>query len=134
MKYAHESETSFQAAVDNLPRQGTQKAAIYDTLVEVTQGLTRDELETVLHLSGNAVRPRVQELIEAGLVEETELTRRTRSGSKATVLVASNVGSEADSTPSLTSGVAASSRPPSPRARQAPPVTRSPYDPWEDAA
>jgi hypothetical protein len=91
VRYVKGSSTSLAAAIDNLPRAGTQKARIL-TYLSTVDGATRDEIERDLNLSGNAVRPRVKELQEEGLVEETERTRRTRSGSQATVLVATNSG------------------------------------------
>lgn len=97
LKYSNDT-TSFQAAVDNLPRAGTQKARVLEQLAaRPGEGATRPELALLLNLSENAVRPRVVELIEVGLIEETEQTRRTRSGSQATVLVAKNVGSSTES-------------------------------------
>lgn len=150
MKYARHSETSFQAAVDNLPRAGTQKARIL-TYLETVGDATRDEMEADLDLSGNAVRPRIVELIEAGLVEETERTRVTRSGSKATVLVACSSGvhtegrdqaeksipQPVDATLSVDSGVEAlalSSPPPPPGEGAKGSSRSSAYDPFEDWA
>jgi len=101
VRHVKGSPTSLAAAIDNWPRAGTQKARILETLKAAsdranlgyygeTLGLTREELEQWVGLSGNAVRPRVAELIEAGLVKETDRKRKTRSGSEAYVLVATN--------------------------------------------
>ena len=151
MKYSNDT-TSFQGAVDNLPRSGTQRRRILDEIVHTGEyGITRDELEAGIGLNGNAVRPRVRELQEAGLIEETERTRRTRSGSQAAVLVVKNVGEGAsaerersgqtgyvsggwDSSPSGTlSGVETlAPRLSPPGGAESPPA--SPYDPFEEWA
>lgn len=148
--------TSRDAALDNLPRAGTQKARILDAISSTEDyGCLREDLERPLGLSGNTIRPRVAELIEAGLVEETERQRRTRSGSMALVLVAiTNVGSSTEgpgrvsgisrsgsasqSAIGVASGVEASSPPPPSPGGLAPPESLfsvpSAYNPWEDAA
>lgn len=99
MRYVETSPTSFEAAVDNLPRSGTQRRQILDAIRAAGyHGLTRDELEIALDLSGNAVRPRVRELQDEGHIEEDpERTRRTRSGSQAAVLVVNVGGSTEES-------------------------------------
>lgn len=98
--FAKDSETSRQAAIDNYPRQGGQRHKIlltfaaqiekWDAEKEQTtgerHGYTRDDLERLTHLSGNAVRPRVKELLEGGYLEESDETRPTRAGSEASVL------------------------------------------------
>ena len=62
--------------------------------IESFGGLTRDELEVCLDMTGSTVRPRVCELIEGGWVEETSRTRTTRYGQAATVLI--STGREPD--------------------------------------
>lgn len=51
-------------------------------------GATREEIEHFLDVSGNAIRPRVWELIMAGEVRGTDKTRKTTCGRAAEVLVA----------------------------------------------
>lgn len=98
--FASGSETSRKAALDNYPRAGGQRHKILSTFyIQIPKwdgeadaptnerhGYTRDDLERVTHLSGNAIRPRVKELLAGGYLEETEETRVTRAGSAATVL------------------------------------------------
>lgn len=97
--FVRDSETSRQAAIDNYPRKGGQRHTILTVFAAqipmgnpepdgslVYLGYTRDELERITSLSGNAVRPRVKELLDGGYLEETEDTRPTRTGSEATVL------------------------------------------------
>jgi hypothetical protein len=66
-----------------------QRALILDWLRrEGGLGMTRQEIEHATFLPGDSVRPRVLELIEAGLVRETDRTRKTTKGRDAAVLVA----------------------------------------------
>lgn len=89
LKFAKASKTSREAAIENWPKRETQKSAILRWLrANKDYGLTRPQLARYTDLSGDSVRPRVRELIEEGLVEETERTRKTASGSEASVLVA----------------------------------------------
>lgn len=99
--FARDSETSRKAALDAYPRQGSQRERILRAFAAqipnefgIRIGYTRDDLETILHLSGNTIRPRVQELIEGGFLVESDLTRRTRLGSQATVLALTKRGEE----------------------------------------
>ena len=50
-------------------------------------GLTRQELETKTGIRGDAIRPRVWQLMRDGLVEESGASRQTESGKPAMVLV-----------------------------------------------
>lgn len=99
--FAKDSETSRQAALDTYPRQGSQRHRILITFAAqivsrdgTRHGYTRDDLEEIMRppLTGNTIRPRVQELMEGGFLEETDRTRRTRSGSDATVLAITEHG------------------------------------------
>lgn len=52
-------------------------------------GATRDEIERKLGISGNTVRPRITELLDAHRIRESKTTTRpTRSGRQAFVLFA----------------------------------------------
>jgi len=147
VRYVRGSETSLAAAIDNLPRAGTQRRVVYDWIARYSEfpydGITRDELEAVSGLTGNTIRPRVRELEEEGFIEETDRTRKTRSGSMATVLVATNVGVESEgclrqpvagesqTAVTLDSGVEHSaSIPPRPGASDAPPANPYEYEVW----
>jgi len=88
LKYSNPT-TSRQAAIDNMPRAGTQRRRVYEAIhLEGDRGITRDELERSMLDNANSIRPRVKELLEAGLIEETDRTRTTSSGSQAAILVA----------------------------------------------
>lgn len=100
------SETSRQAALDNYPRAGTQRWRILQDLRRVgTSGRTRQELAHLLDLSENTIRPRIVELMEGGWVNaRTEdgpdggrlVTRKTKDGSLAEVLVLTERGRQGD--------------------------------------
>ena len=51
-------------------------------------GATREEIELATGIRGNTVRPRCLDLIDAGRVYESAVTRKTTSGRKAFVLKA----------------------------------------------
>jgi len=83
------SATSVEAAQAIEPRAATLRRRVLDYLRECgDRGATRQEVEAALGMSGNTVRPRVCELMEMGLVQETTETRLTPSGRRAFVLVA----------------------------------------------
>ncbi len=68
-----------------------QRTRILAALLDAHDGLTADDLEVRLSMSGNSVRPRLRELEAARQVTRTARTRRTRSGSLALVWVAGEV-------------------------------------------
>jgi predicted transcriptional regulator len=85
---SHQLALTSLAARDSIREKAPSlRERIYAFIGEMpTCGATRDEIENHLHLSGNTVRPRVRELIDAGRIYETKETRLTRSGRNAFVL------------------------------------------------
>jgi hypothetical protein len=86
------SATSRKAALDNYPRQGSQRDRIVRALR--TSVSTREELSLRLNLSENTIRPRVKELLDGGWIEPMTrdgepVTHKTTRGSDAVVLKAS---------------------------------------------
>lgn len=82
------SDTSRKAALDNYPRQGSQRWRVLEALeLRRERGGTRDELAEELSLPPNSVRPRLVELMQGGWVTGTDRTRPTATGSEAEVLV-----------------------------------------------
>ena len=79
-KLRHDArDTSRAAAAAVLPKVGTQRRNVYDAIARYcdksnpigdTWGLTDEQISDVTGLSGNSVRPRRLELLEAGLIEE----------------------------------------------------------------
>lgn len=78
-------DTSRAAGVAARGKAERDRARIVQALRD-HRALTRDELEEVTGISGNAVRPRCVELIEAKVVVELELKAPTRSGRLAHLL------------------------------------------------
>lgn len=78
------SQTSRAAAREIAPKAGTLRAKVLEA-IRSRGGATAEELEVALELGGSTVRPRVVELVRAGLVRDSGATRRTRSGRAATV-------------------------------------------------
>lgn len=76
------TETSKDAAADikrHLPTL-EQRVLVY---VAGVDNATNDEIEVALSMNGSTVRPRIVELRERGLVEDSGVRRKTRTGRKA---------------------------------------------------
>jgi len=71
--------TSLAAAMDVLPRTGTQRRQVLDALLDAYRrgygGATDPELQRHLRMSPNSQRPRRVELVDAGLVHDSGVTR-----------------------------------------------------------
>ena len=81
------TKTSREAAVAILPHADTQRAEILAVIAASDAGLTRENIEDRTTMPGNSIRPRIWELVAAGLVEEVPgIYRFTRSGRRAAVL------------------------------------------------
>lgn len=92
--FVKDSSTSRNAALDNWPRQGTQRWRIINAMASAEGGMTRDDLEQKLGLSHQTCGPRVKELIEGGWAYETDRERKTVTGSAAKVLELTGKGRE----------------------------------------
>lgn len=88
MRLKHNTRsTSIAAAIANLPVRSKQHRAILTYMIQFgISGVTRDQIEFGTGISGNAIRPRVLELIELGHIRETAKVRKTRAGRDAYVL------------------------------------------------
>jgi hypothetical protein len=78
--------TSRAAAKKHRQHAAVQRSRVLAAIIMAKDGATREELEGVTGLGGNSIRPRVRELIRAGLLKETGDTRKTRAGIAASVL------------------------------------------------
>lgn len=76
--------TSREAAESIAPKTHSLRAMVYQTLT-LWGGKTCDELCEMLDIEGNTMRPRIRELVIAGLVEDSGETRPSSSGRKAIV-------------------------------------------------
>ena len=65
------SSTSRAAAEAIKPKAGSQRRALFEFLQQHPDGLTDDEQQQGLRLSGNSQRPRRRELQKAGLVTDS---------------------------------------------------------------
>lgn len=80
------SDTSLEAARSMVEIAPTHRLAVFSFLVSRgDRGATDDEIERALGLRHQSASARRRELVQAGLVEETEERRKTRSGRTATV-------------------------------------------------
>jgi len=91
--YAKGSSTSKAAAVAILPKMGPKRRLVYDCILEYSmnpkyKGLTDEEAQRILHMTANTQRPRRGELVEAQLVKDSGVERKTLSGNPATVWIA----------------------------------------------
>ncbi len=86
---AHQShsETSLAAAIAYAGRATTARERVFRLLEGSSEGLTDEELQTLLGMSANTQRPRRVELERAGLVQDSGLTRETSAGMLAVVWV-----------------------------------------------
>lgn len=82
--FVKDSKTSRQAALDNYPRQGSQRFRILNYILNYGPQ-TSDDLEEALNLSHQSVGPRMLELRKGGWLEPTGGERETRRGSTATL-------------------------------------------------
>lgn len=82
---ANPRPTQVRAAERVLPKTGSQRRKVYDTIARNVHGATDDEVATYLRIGLNSVRPRRLELVEAGLVEDSGICRKTPSGHDAIV-------------------------------------------------
>ena len=85
------SQTSLDAALEIAGVAGTLRRRVYDLLLESEAGATDEEMQMILDLGGNTLRPRRIELVTADLVYDSGETRKTKSGRKATVWRARDV-------------------------------------------
>lgn len=77
-------ETSHAAARSMVEEAGVQRERILERLRD-SQGLTNDEIDAIFGWRTGTASRRVVELVRAGLVERTELTRPTSAGRAAIV-------------------------------------------------
>ncbi len=81
--------TSDAAAASMRPHAATLRADIYSFVSRRHQvGATADEIEMMLEIAGNTVRPRLVELRQLGSIRDSGRTRKTRSGRSAIIWVA----------------------------------------------
>jgi predicted ArsR family transcriptional regulator len=82
------SATSRAAAAAAEPRVESQAARVLRALREAANGLTREQVAEQTGISLQAVCARCGQLLEAGLIRSTGMTRQGRYGRSAEVLMA----------------------------------------------
>lgn len=80
------SVTSVAAAQEIKPTATTLRARVYEFLkAQGERGATDEEMQLGLPMAASTQRPRRVELVKAGLIGDSRLTRKTSSGRSATV-------------------------------------------------
>jgi hypothetical protein len=86
--FSRDSVTSKKAALDNVPRSGTQRRRVFEKIAAMEEGgITRDEISKALNLPDSSTDARVWELKKGGFVMDSDMTRRTRNQGVAALLV-----------------------------------------------
>lgn len=80
---------------DVLPEVSQKQKLIMARIIAAgSKGMTLDQLSAQMHVPANALSGRVTELVRLGRVQHTKERRRTRAGSTASVIVASEFSSQ----------------------------------------
>jgi predicted transcriptional regulator len=91
-KYVRGSDTSEAAAMSLQSILPSMSAQVLETLEEAgSHGATCDEVEVELGMRHQTASARIKGLVDNGLAVDSGMRRRTRSGRKATVWLASSV-------------------------------------------
>ena len=86
MKFQQNSATSRAAAVKILATADTLRGDVYRFIVQFGDwGATDEEIQIGLRLNPSTQRPRRVELVEVGVIEDSQKKRRTASGRWAVV-------------------------------------------------
>ena len=86
--YVSESDTSKAAAETIQPVTGRLRTMVFDAIRESGDGgLTDDQIEVLLDLRHQTASARRRELVQQKWIKDSGRTRKTRSGSPATVWV-----------------------------------------------
>lgn len=85
--------TSLEAKLKVEPKMGSINRKVYDYfLARQWHGATDQELEAVLHLDGNTIRPSRGQLVKKGLIRDSGLTRKNNKGNNCIVWVVTEEG------------------------------------------
>jgi GH43 family beta-xylosidase len=85
--------TSIAAQIKVAPKVGSINAKVYDYFVaRQWHGATDQELEAVLHLDGNTIRPSRGSLVKKGLIRDSGNTRKNNKGNDCIVWVVAEEG------------------------------------------
>lgn len=84
------SPTSKAAAEDYADKAPNARLRVYRAIQRWPEGLTDEEVQVRLRLNPSTQRPRRIELERAGLVKDSGRVRKTRSGMRAAIWVATD--------------------------------------------
>jgi len=85
IKYQEHSATSFGSAMEIESDADTLRGRVLRCILGSGGGLTDEEMQQGLNLNPSTQRPRRVELVERGLVRDSGLQRKTRSGRNAVI-------------------------------------------------
>ena len=84
--------TSIQAQIKAAPRMSSHKARVYQFIVDRGEhGATDQEIQNVLMMSGDTVRPTRGKLLKDGLIYDSGKTRKNENDNDCIVWVSSTI-------------------------------------------
>ena len=84
--------TSIQAQIKAAPRMSEKRARVYQYLVDcMERGATDQEMQSVLKMSGDTLRPTRGKLLKDGLIYDSGKTRKNENDNDCIVWVASTI-------------------------------------------
>ena len=84
--------TSIQAQIKAAPRMSSQRARVYQFLVDrMDQGATDQEMQFALKMSGDTLRPTRGKLLKENLIYDSGKTRKNENGNDCIVWVVSTI-------------------------------------------
>ena len=90
-------ETSKKAATKVLPKTGSLRKTVYDFINNRKEfGATDQEMEVILRVSGNSIRPTRLTLADDGWIMDSKQTRVNEHGNECVVWVTANIFAETD--------------------------------------
>lgn len=90
---ATDPDTSRKAALQNMPRSGSQRHRALVAIVAAGEhGLTGHEVAETTGIEYRSVTPRLRELKDGGWIEDADFTRTTNLNAEAHVLIATDKG------------------------------------------
>ena len=84
--------TSIQAQIKAAPRMSSQKARVYQFIVDrMEHGATDQEMQVALKMSGDTLRPTRGKLLKDGLIYDSGKTRKNANDNDCIVWVVSTI-------------------------------------------
>jgi len=91
--HVKDSDTSRDAALLAIPKAQTQRSRVLQVLKHIwPKGRTDEEIQDLLQMNPSTERPRRIELVQKGLVFDSMVKRKTRSGRLAVVWISNHEG------------------------------------------